>query len=117
VSVDHGQKREIAILKHLTWCYVIEAPGLAVQQHAQKQVIRYLWGVFSHEVRRMPSNLLPAYFKERLKDVIRSEGAEGPSSRRLVCDLIAGMTETQAIGLYERLNGIVAGSPLDRILV
>jgi dGTPase len=117
VSVDRGQRKEIAILKQLTWRYVIEAPGLAVQQHAQKQVVRYLWGVFRHEVRRTPSTLLPPYFKERLKEVISKEGELGSGSRRIVCDLIAGMTETQAIALYQRLNGIVPGSPLDRILV
>lgn len=115
--IDPGQKKEIAILKQLTWCYVIEAPGLAVQQHAQKQVIRYLFGVFKNEVRRSPSNLLPPYFKQRLKDVTSIEGEGGSGSRRIVCDLIAGMTETQAIALYQRLNGIVSGSPLDRILV
>src|SRR5262245_49756088 len=50
--------------------YVIEKPALAVQQCAQKQVIRYLHNVFRNEVRHAPSNLLPPYVKERLKEVI-----------------------------------------------
>lgn len=117
VTVDAGQRKEIAILKQLTWRYVIEAPGLAVQQHAQKQVIRCLYGIFRNEVGKRSSNLLPAYYKERLKRVVEKEGTGGAGSKRVVCDLIAGMTEAQAIGLYQRLNGIVSGSPLDKILV
>jgi dGTPase len=117
VKIDAGKQREIAILKQLTWCYVIEAPGLAVQQHAQKQVIRCLFGIFRNEVNRKASNLLPPYYKERLKDVVEKEGPGGPGSKRVACDLIAGMTEAQAGALYQRLNGIVSGSPLDKVLV
>ena len=115
--IDPGQRKEIAILKQLTWCYVIQAPGLAVQQHAQRQVIRCLFGVFKNEVGRHPSNLLPPYYKERLSNVVEKEGVGGLGSRRIVSDLIAGMTEAQAIALYQRLNGIVSGSALDKILV
>jgi dGTPase len=117
VKVDGGKEKEIAILKQLTWCYVIEAPGLAVEQHAQRQVIRCLFGIFRNEVNKKASNLLPPYYKERLKDVVEKEGAGGPGSKRVACDLIAGMTEAQAISLYQRLNGIVSGSPLDKMLV
>lgn len=110
------QKKEIAILKQLTWYYVIEAPGLAMQQHAQRQAIKYLFSVFRSETTKKPSKLLPHYYKERLSDITATEGVHGPGSRRLVADLIAGMTEAQAIALYQRLNGIVMGSALDRIL-
>lgn len=59
VEIDAGQRREVAILKQLTWCYVIQAPSLALQQHAQTQVIRHLFRVFMQETRRSPSQLLP----------------------------------------------------------
>jgi dGTP triphosphohydrolase len=51
-----------------------------------------------------------------LNDVIDREGASGYGSKRIVCDLIAGMTEYQAITLYQRLNGITFGSGLDNII-
>jgi dGTPase len=118
LRIDEDKRKELAILKQLTWCYVIESPGLAVQQHAQKQAIRYLFGVFRHEVTRSPSNLLPPYYQQRLKDIRDHEGpGGGPHSKRLVCDLIAGMTEHQATGLYQRLNGISLASGLDNIIV
>ena len=117
LNIDALKKKELAILKQLTWYYVIERPGLAVQQHAQKQLIKYLFNVFRSEVRRSPSHLLPPYYQERLKDVTGREGVGGNGSKRIVCDLIAGMTEHQAITLYQRLNGISLGSGLDNIIV
>jgi dGTPase len=115
-EISPEKKKEIAILKQLTWFYVIEAPGLAIQQHAQRQAIKYLFWVFRSETRRTPSKLLPHYYRERLADIVAAEGVRGLRSQRLVADLVAGMTEAQAIALYQRLNGIVMGSALDRIL-
>ena len=117
VKVDALKSKELAILKQLTWYYVIERPGLAVQQHAQKQLIKYLFSVFRSEVKRSPSHLLPPYYQERLKNIIDREGSSSNGSKRVVCDLIAGMTEYQAITLYQRLNGIALGSGLDNIIM
>jgi hypothetical protein len=50
-------------------------------------------------------------------DVIASEGVNGSGSKRIVCDLIAGMTEYQAITLYQRLSGIALASGLENILM
>lgn len=113
VYVDENLRKEIALLKQLTWYYVIDAPGLAAQQHANRKIIRYLFGAFLHETKESPSRLLPPYYRERLKKV------EGISSavRRVVVDLIAGMTEAQALMTYQRLNGIVHGSALDKLVV
>lgn len=117
LKVDELKSKELAVLKQLTWCYVIERPGLAVQQHAQRRLIDFLFDVFQNEVKRSPSHLLPPYYQERLQDVIAHEGVNGNGSKRTVCDLIAGMTEYQAITLYRRLSGITLGSGLDNILM
>lgn len=114
---DKDLEKEIAVLKQLTWFYVIEAPGLAVQQHAQRQIIKYLFNAFMHETNVNSSQLLPPYYKERLNDVVRKHGPGTISNRRVVVDLIAGMSESQVFAVYQRLNGIVSGSALDKILV
>ncbi len=110
-------EKEIAVLKQLTWFYVIEAPGLAVQQHAQRQIIRYLFNAFMHETNVKSSRLLPPYYKERLDDMVKKHGSGTVRNRRVVVDLIAGMSESQVYAVYQRLNGIVSGSALDKILV
>lgn len=117
LRVDELKSKELAVLKQLTWRYVIERPGLAVQQHAQIRLVDFLFEVFQNEVKRSPSHLLPPYYQERLRDVIDQEGVNGNGSKRIVCDLIAGMTEYQAIALYQRLSGITLGSGLDNILM
>ena len=112
VVVDSQFRLQIALLKQLTWYYVIEGPGLAIQQQAHKQVIRYLFNVFMQEIRRSPSRLLPPYYRERL-----AKAGEVTARRRVVVDLIAGMTEAQALMAYQRMNGIVHGSALDKLVV
>jgi dGTPase len=118
VRRDPDREKEIAVLKQLTWFYVIEAPGLAVQQHAQRQMIKYLFNVFMHETNvKTSSRLLPPYYRQRLEDVEKTHGPATIANRRIVVDLIAGMTESQATSVYHRLNGIVLGSALDKVLV
>jgi dGTPase len=51
---NNNERREIAILKQLTWHYVIEAQSLALQQYAQCHVIRSLYKVFLNEARKQP---------------------------------------------------------------
>jgi dGTPase len=113
VEKDQQLKAEVALLKQLTWFYVIEAASLATQQHAQKQIIKYLYAVFRNEAKRRPTSLLPPYYRDRLKEIPSGDLRE----KRVVVDLIAGMTEAQAIAVYHRLNGIVVGSGLDKVLV
>jgi len=48
---------------------------------------------------------------------LRAEELDGDSSRtRLVVDLIASMTEVQALETYQKLSGLMPGSGLDLLL-
>lgn len=116
VEIDGDRKREVAMLRELTWCYVIENPSLALQQYAQRDVIRYLHEVFMHEATLRPSKLLPPYYRERLDEIQNRGGGISPL-KRMVADLIAGMTELQAVAVYQRLRGNVISSGLEKILV
>ena len=53
-------------------------------------------------------DFFPPQFREALK-------AGSDKSTRIVVDMIAGMTETQAVRLYQRLKGVTLGSVLDRL--
>jgi dGTPase len=114
VEADANFRKELALLKQLTWHYVIDAPGLALQQHAQRKIISSLYDVFLNEAnKRPPSRLLPAYYRERLQ-----VGSSGLTDRpeRVVIDLIAGMTESRAVLTYRKLNGIDMPDGLDRTI-
>lgn len=107
-------QQEIAILKQLTWFYVIDAPALAMQREAQAKIIARLFEVFHSEVHaKTPSGILPIYYRELLKNL---ELTDDEKSRAAV-DLIASMTESQAIAVYQRLEGISLDSGLDKVLV
>jgi dGTPase len=115
VKADINYKKEIALLKQLTWYYVIDAPGLALQQHAQRRIIDFLYEVFLIEAQKsLPSSLLPPYYRERLR-LGKGRGADRPE--RVVIDLIAGMTESRAILTYRKLKGIEMPTGLDRTVV
>src|SRR2546425_4941149 len=43
IEVDPENLKEIAMLKELTWTYVISAPSMAAHQHGQKCLIRELF--------------------------------------------------------------------------
>src|SRR6266568_3666481 len=47
VEINPEYEKEVAILKELTWTYVIEAPGQSLQREGQRTVIRRLFEVYS----------------------------------------------------------------------
>jgi dGTPase len=115
VSADQELKREIALLKQLTWYYVIDGPGLTLQKHTQRKMITNLYEIFLNEAKKhRPSNLLPPYCQDRLK---MAGDRDGDSPARVVVDLIAGMTESQVLLTYQKLNGIVMPSGFERWVV
>jgi dGTPase len=110
-TVKRGTRAEIevAILKQLTWFYVIDAPGLAIQHHAHRKIIRRLAMTFIDEAtQRHPSGVLPLSCREHLT----GEDLTDDEKRRWVIDFIASMTESQAIDLYQRLEGIIVTTGL-----
>lgn len=109
VLIAKEEKQEVAVLKQLTWFYVIDAPSLVVQQRAHKYIIEHLCKAFLEEALSKPGLLLPPFYRERLQ--------AGDKPKRVVVDLIAGMSEANAIGIFERLNGSVVGTGLERFLL
>lgn len=105
VYKDPDQSREIAVLKQLTWCYVIDAPSLAMQQKAQRKIILTLCREFLDEAQSTRRALIPEYYREVLDD--------GVPPVRVVVDLVAGMTERQAVNLYHQMEGIKVVNGLD----
>jgi dGTPase len=96
---------EVTMLKELTWCYVIDRPSLAILQDGQRTVIHTLFTRYQEAVENHEYRLFPPGYVERLEDA-ETDGARA----RAVIDLIAGLTETAAIQIYQRLRGISSGS-------
>lgn len=103
-------KKEIAMLKQLTWRYVILNPSLTTKQVGQRKIIHDLFETFHTAAVEAELDIFPAAYRELVK-------AAGSSRERarLVTDMIAGMTEQQAINIHRKLTGINLGSVLDPI--
>jgi dGTPase len=105
--------REVAMLKELTWVYVIEAPSLMSQQFGQRHAIRTLFRIYMDASTALnEQNLFPAYYREAIEEAKSYDN----QIKRTVIDLIAGMTENQALAMYNRLTGVSVGSGLDEIV-
>jgi dGTPase len=108
---------QVALLKELTWCYVIDNPALAGHQFGQRKIIQTLFEIFSEAARERNWVLFPPQFREEAEDVLRVQGDIPPARcARLVADTIASMTDQQALRLYQRLTGQSQGSVLDPIV-
>ncbi len=98
------------MLKELTWRYVINDPAMAAQQYGQRRAIRTLFDCFHTAACKDNLKIFPKYYQEKMGGVTPNE------KTRLVVDLIAGMTERQCCGMYERMTGTSLAPSFDRIL-
>jgi dGTPase len=111
LRIDQDRELEVAMLKELTWVYVIEAQELALQQEGQREVVGRLFSIYWDAAQgRRSQNLFPPYYRKALED-----SASDDERKRVVIDLIAGMTEEQAVAMYNRLTGHSLGSGLEQI--
>ena len=112
VQIDPDLRAEVTMLKEITWTYVIEASSLAAQQRGQNRIIEDLFNIYTESTASQTAwNIFPTYYRERLRD------ATGQAEAIRICvDLIASMTESQAIAMHRRLTGQTHASGLDEIL-
>ena len=112
LDVGRGARLEAEFLKQLTREYVINGGMLATQQAGQIRLIEQLYGMLREALRTGNSRVFPAHAAEEV-----AEALEQPSDNGLGCrsaaDVIAGLTEAQAVHLYQRLAGVDFGPLLD----
>lgn len=120
VIIDAQAKKEVTMLKELTWHYVIHNPALATQQVGFQEIVNTLFDrLFSAAAAKKKNlNVFPPIYREALDAVLR-DNAGGPDKdreaaiTRLILDVISSMTERQALRMYGRLEGTDPGSILD----
>ena len=93
--------------KELTWQFVILNPALGAQQQGHRTIVRNLFQILKQAASKGHLTVFPVSAREEL------QRAHSDADRvRAIVDLIAGMTEQQAIQMYQRLAGISLGSVL-----
>jgi len=112
LQIDKDRELEVTMLEELTWVYVIQAPSLISQQAGQRHVIRTLFSLYSNAaLSKAKLHLFPPFYRQAIEDSPDEE-----HKLRVVVDLIAGMTEAQALAMHNRLTGVSVGSGLEPIL-
>lgn len=96
----------VKMLKQLVWQYVIEDDSLAVQQHGQAEIIRFMFQTLLDSANG-DRRLFPPIHRRLIEE------ADGRATvARHVADCIASMSEHQIVGLYRSLRGMSSGSVL-----
>jgi dGTPase len=101
LNIPDGPVLMCEILKKLVWCYVIDRPALAAQQHGQARIV----GELVEWIADDPSRLLP---RDR-----QDEFTEHGDLTRAVADHVASLTEPMAIKLHAKLGGTDLGAITD----
>lgn len=110
--IDDDRKKEVALLKQLTWEYVIDNPSLATQQYGYRIVIQELFDVFANAAQDPKGRNM---FPRGVRDLLLPDLTDAERTR-IVVDTIASMTEQQALEMYQRLKGISFGSVLKSVM-
>jgi dGTPase len=113
LTIPPGRKMEVWLLKQLMKFYVYESPALVGQQVGQRKLVEELFDIFLDAAAPASKQrgIVPHPFRERLEE-LKTEGDRA----RFSCDIVASMTEQQALLMHKRLTGIEPGSVLDSIL-
>jgi dGTPase len=115
---DH-LKKQVEILKQLTWYYVIDDRAVKTQQHGQRAVVRELFDIYFKTTGSSDRDLrgiLPEGSLEELGRMEQHEDRPDEVTRaRIVADIISSMTERQLLLTHRKLTGIELGSITDLI--
>lgn len=108
---------EIEVLKSLTQYYVISNPTLMQQQSGQIELLENIYEDLYQEAEKVeganfPRSAIPEPFQGRLKHAGKSDAPV----YRTVSDMVASLTEQQALILHERLRGWSPGSLQNTII-
>jgi dGTPase len=125
IRVGQDYKDEVALLKQLTWQYVIHNPALATMQEGQKAVVRALFEKLTSWLKEAPQKGEKYRLPLRLLDLWHlTETEEGHSAyprarrddarrARATADYISSLTEAQIVDLHNRISGRASQSVLD----
>jgi dGTPase len=112
-------RREIKLMKHLTWEYVIRRPSLSAQQVGQRRIISDLFCMLWKAMDDGDRSVIPRSYQRVLAEAEQAAGSvsERQAARaRIASDIVAGLSEGQAVKLHQRVTGSAAGSVLDPIV-
>jgi dGTPase len=110
------REEELKFLQRIVWSYVISNPRLATQRYGQKRIIKTLFEIYLQAISDRDLSFIPARFvREFLEIETNVSNAEELTQEqtRMAVDIVAGLSEAEAVIQYRRLIGISQGSFID----
>jgi dGTPase len=110
------REEELKFLQRIVWSYVISNPRLATQRYGQKRIIKTLFEIYLQAISDRDLSFIPARFVREFLEIEATVGnAEELSQEqtRMAVDIVAGLSEAEAVIQYRRLIGISQGSFID----
>jgi dGTPase len=114
LQIGRASRVEVELFKQLTYQYVVANAALATQQVGQQEVVRRLYEIYRNAL--AAGGAATAIFPPRVRaeaDAVAGAGAEPRLAARVAADVVAGMTEAQAVRVYQRLEAVEFGPLLD----
>ena len=116
LKYNRNREEELKFLQRIVWSYVISDPRLATQRYGQKRIIKTLFEIYLEAIRDRDLSFIPARFVREFLEIEEDAGSKSKmtlAKTRMAVDIVAGLSETEAVVQYRRLIGISQGSFLD----
>ncbi len=116
LQYDQTKKEELKFLQRIVWAYVISNPRLATQRYGQKRIIKTLFEMYLEAIQKRDLSLIPVRFiKEYLELDEQPKQVENVDQEktRMAIDVVANLSEAEAVLKFRRLTGVSQGSFLD----
>ncbi len=116
LQYDLAKEEELQFLQRIVWSYVISNPRLSTQRYGQKRIIRTLVEIYLEAIQEGDLSFIPPRF---VREYLELGDCETDSQNvelekiRMAFDIVAGLSEAEAVFQYRRLTGIERGSFLD----
>ncbi len=110
------KEQELKFLQRIVWYYVISNPRLATQRFGQKKIVRTLFTMYLEAIEEGDLSFIPVRFVREYLALGESENQGEDISQekvRMAVDIVASLSEAEAVLKYRRLTGISQGSFLD----
>lgn len=113
IQMDPELRYQCKFLQRLVWDYVILNPRLATQQAGQEKIVSTLAHFFKDNLTHKRPDRIPSRFRKTAEELINEKADR--KLARLAIDIVASLTESEAISLFKRVTGQHQGSILDRM--
>jgi dGTPase len=103
---------EIAFLQSAIWHYVISDARIATQRPGQRAIVKVLFDTYLDAIRSGQADIIPGRFRHVFEEISQDKAA----SVRLAVDIVASLTDLQAVALSRRFTGQDLGDVSDIVV-